>query len=78
MRLACVIGVLVYLAVSPARALEVPLTVAEPVGVARKAEPVSSGVCFKPGEVKAAATTMVGRTKGMVVKACSSDLPGNW
>jgi hypothetical protein len=36
---------------STAGALEARLTVREPVGVARKAEPVSAGVCFKPGEV---------------------------
>ena len=55
LRLAAVIGVLLCATVPPAPALEVPLTVSEPVGVARKAEPVSSGVCFKAGEVKDAA-----------------------
>jgi len=43
---------LVAALVSGAMAVEVPLTVTEPVGVARKAEPVSTGVCFKVGEVK--------------------------
>ena len=52
LRLALVIGVLVSSAGPSAQALEVPLTVTEPVGVQRRAEPVSSGVCFKAGEVK--------------------------
>jgi hypothetical protein len=33
-------------------AVELPLTVTEPVGVERERDPVSTGVCFKPGEVK--------------------------
>jgi exo-rhamnogalacturonan lyase-like protein len=52
LRIIACVSVLISAAASPARALEVPLTVTEPVGVARKAEPVSSGVCFKAGEVK--------------------------
>ena len=40
------------MAVSTALALEVRLSVKEPVGAERRAEPVSTGVCFKPGEVK--------------------------
>ncbi len=31
---------------------EVPLTVREPVGAARRAEPVAAGVCFRKGEVR--------------------------
>jgi hypothetical protein len=37
---------------SAALAQEVKLTVREPVGTQRKAEPISTGVCFKPGQVR--------------------------
>jgi hypothetical protein len=57
-----IIGVVLFILLclfSLAHAFEVPVNVAEPAGIARKAEPVSGGIAlpagmFKPGQVKLA------------------------
>ena len=59
---------------SAAVALEVKLTVKEPVGVERKAEPVSTGVCFKPGEVKDPGKLALFTADGQAVPAQFSPL----
>jgi hypothetical protein len=55
-------------------AVQVKLSISEPVGVARKNEPVSSGVCFKPGEVKDLARLALIDADGQPVPAQFSPL----
>jgi PcRGLX-like protein central beta sandwich domain len=52
MQKAILVSVVLMALASASGALEVKLVVKEPVGSARRAEPISAGVCFKPGEVK--------------------------
>ncbi len=61
-------------AASTAPALEVKLTVKEPVGAERKAEPVSTGVCFRPGEVKDLGKLTLVTAAGQAVPAQFSPL----
>ena len=57
-----------------AAAGEVRLTVREPVGVARRAEPVSAGVCFRKGEVKDPAKLALFTKSGQAVPCRFSPL----
>ncbi|MDD4891969.1 MAG: hypothetical protein PHU85_18775, partial [Phycisphaerae bacterium] len=60
---------LCVLAASSLALADVPLTVTDGVGVARKAEPVSTGVCFKAGQVKDAASLSLVDKSGRPVPA---------
>jgi hypothetical protein len=68
------VAVLLGLAAAQTLAVEVKLTVKDHVGAERKAEPVSTGVCFKPGEVKDLGKLALATSAGQAVPAQFSPL----
>lgn len=57
------------LTAAAAGAVEVKLTLNEPVGAERKSEPVSTGVCFKPGQIRDAGKLALVNAAGQTVPA---------
>lgn len=73
---ACILAITVVLSASQAEELEVPLSVAEPLGIARTNQPVSGGIPFKPGVVRNVGDLMLFDANGKAVPAQFTKLAG--
>ena len=71
------LGLLIALALGTARAgVEVPVSVREPAGVARRGEPASGGIPFKPAQVKDVADLILVDAAGKPLPAQFTKLAG--